>query len=891
MVLRIVKIIFDPPPPEPPPIKKQKTTASTTAWKTTQQDPNIQQRTITDRFGKVRYEFRVTGDTRTYGSISNIGKRRRELQQQQEAQRQQEMKEAPPVVTIDKEGTIRGKGFAVHPSYGDARRTHAFVERQIYGKIEPRQQQQQTPYGYLLEHADKREAFLLKSTMERKATPKEIQDKLLGVVGKRAWKSLDTKEKHEYGYRFTEWKSIPLEERKGYYGAEQHFKDILQEERTKIALHYILTHPKEDFIVPTISIGTTGTLVEGATGFKAGTKVSYEDIQQYRKQDIFGDVATLMFTMGKQRRPTYEQAEKHLIEGAKYKLFYTEQQKHEMKAKYFDALPLYRQVGITLGHTAVTSATFPITLAQTGVKFVTGKGAIKEPKDVITRIQSGKTFLPDVAQTFESVRMSPRGIIGGTVEEGMAHITGQKSFAFQQMQKYPLLTGIASVTEIAGLYTSGKMVGIGLKSGVKHVVKPTIIKLPKVYGRLQYMTGTKRFVPQTETLVFEYGTRTTVPSIMKKVVDKTFINKVASGHSQVWQHAKGWASGKLVRVKNIPVKKEVFYKGSRTGVKIGDQTFYGKLVKYRGFGKAEWINPKTLIHSQLGEKVTYTHRFLNVNKGEGGKVIGGTRHQLFEVSQVFKPKSILGYKFIKKQVVSVSEFEAIGHAPASKFILAKPSIMDASAGYGSVIKPTSTAQIQIGLKTDVSMPNLWKDTTAMQRVVPSMTHRPISHGGMLHSGYIKGSMPIQGVGSGSILSEATILGGLTAQAHNLKYESDFKYKSGLDNDNALMFRSGSKPAQKQFDDFLNIQAQAQQQARALMQTTVSMQDFDFRQRTKTPTQPKNPFPTRGTKTRLPKVIPFPKDASKKRKTKRTKNYFDERYLFREFKIPELKELL
>lgn len=350
-------------------------------------------------------------------------------------------------------GIIRGAGLAIDPSYGDSGKVHALIEKKYTGpatSIGP----SDPSYQYLIKHAEPEEARALRRVAEGQV-PIGQRERLYPSVYEKAWESLDPQEKQEFGYKFTEWESIPIEERKYYYGASQHFETIPPSEREKLAREYVAEHPKKRFIVPSVQGGLLPNITYSATGFKAGIMVSYEEIQRFKKENIIEDIAIIALTKGGQRRPTYSQAEKHLIEGAKYEMFYTDVDKQRLRENYYASLPPHRRVGIAIGHATVSATLWPVTLTQSVVKFINNNKTV---------------FLPDVARDMERTRLGPSGVIGPAISE--VWLNQDVSYIKQQQKKYPIETAFATLGEIAGAYVGGRALGFGygaFKSGVGRV--------------------------------------------------------------------------------------------------------------------------------------------------------------------------------------------------------------------------------------------------------------------------------------------------------------------------------------------------------------------------------------------------------------------------------------
>ena len=136
----------------------------------------------------------------------------------------------------------------------------------------------------------------------------------------------------------------------------------------------------------------------------------------------------------------YEQAHKNIakqiISGGKW------------DERWFESLPLRTGIARTIHETTKSTAVFPITLAQTGIKLV----------------NKGKTLaLPDVSEYLAKHKVTPvQGAVGGVIGEGISRGTslGKTGSGFiESAKKYPFYTGVATGAEVITLMGVGGSIG------------------------------------------------------------------------------------------------------------------------------------------------------------------------------------------------------------------------------------------------------------------------------------------------------------------------------------------------------------------------------------------------------------------------------------------------
>ena len=156
----------------------------------------------------------------------------------------------------------------------------------------------------------------------------------------------------------------------------------------------------------------------------------------------------------------------------------------ERKEQYYDKLPAPARWYSAAFKSTISSASFPITLPQTAIKYIRGKGKLTDPFE---RISTGKTmFLPDVAQKIQKYAPpSPSGIISVGVSEGIGKVTGHEVGELKRAKKYPIETMFATGGELLGLLIGGKAVSAGKVTIGRGLSKAGVPEFPLKYRPVQ----------------------------------------------------------------------------------------------------------------------------------------------------------------------------------------------------------------------------------------------------------------------------------------------------------------------------------------------------------------------------------------------------------------------
>ena len=226
-----------------------------------------------------------------------------------------------------------------------------------------------------------------------------------------AYGHLSAAEKKEYGYRYTDWGAIPAEEMQYQYGG----------------LQYIHAHKD----------ATIDKYLKEIGGMKN------VPIDPHKYASIGG-----IWSGKTPSDPEFLRSQAWDILSLK---------EREKQEKYFSILPAPARYYTAAFHGGLGMVTWPITLTQTGMKYITGSGSWKDP---LGRISTGKTFFPDVAEKLQSVKPGvPGGLISVGISTGVSHFTGRKLTEWEYAMKNPIETLFGTGGEVIGLLTGDAILG------------------------------------------------------------------------------------------------------------------------------------------------------------------------------------------------------------------------------------------------------------------------------------------------------------------------------------------------------------------------------------------------------------------------------------------------
>lgn len=265
--------------------------------------------------------------------------------------------------------------------------------------------------------------------------------------------------------------------------------------------------------------------------------------------------------------------------------------------------------------------------------------------------------------------------------------------------------------QLASFHYGVKGITAGIKIGTKGVVK----YIPKAVGKIKTITGVSRPVFESQAKLLEGGFK--VVGKPQTVLTKTFGVTTKVGETQFWKNIYGWSTGKLIKVKTLPMVSRTFLGESRTGVQEGPYTVFGKVTKYRGLGKTEWVYPKVAEQYQIGKHISHIHKVTTTTPGVGERI------QIFSSEIIGKPKGHLWWKRATTQYASIKEMERLG-------VRFKP-IGGAVSEYGGWVRPgyeVAVAKITDPFKSGAKF---WLSEEAQMSLVRPVTmYRPMMTGGI-----------------------------------------------------------------------------------------------------------------------------------------------------------------
>ena len=406
-------------------------------WKRVRIGKDIYEQRVSyvDEEGKTHYEVRaLPGSTegtseegKTYTTHTEVKKSKKkaeeEKQQQQQTEwerfkKQQDLKES-------KTGVISGPGFAIHPSYGPPEERGKLLIKHLGLAQGSTVDQAPGSFEYLKEHADAREKIFIQRI--ENMFPSPAKTGLMQIGGIKAYHSLSPSEKQEYGFLFTDWSEIPSGELKYYPGSGLYFESLSPGQ-------------KEDLIQSII--GDT----KGAFPIEGISDISILQLSRRAAQYV-------------QKGMSFQEARQKTI----WEALTTDIP--SFKTETYGMMPFFERSSFAVGSVFQSAALWPISLTQTGLKYVSGEGALTDP---IERIKTGKTLglFPDVVQTIEGQHMGPHGGINVAFSEVVGLFTGDHS-ELEMAKKYPVETFFATIGEIGGLYVGGQALQMAKSSVIK----------------------------------------------------------------------------------------------------------------------------------------------------------------------------------------------------------------------------------------------------------------------------------------------------------------------------------------------------------------------------------------------------------------------------------------
>jgi len=207
-----------------------------------------------------------------------------------------------------------------------------------------------------------------------------------------------------------------------------------------------------------------------------------------------------------------------------------------------------------------------------------------------------------------------------------------------------------------------------------------------------------------------------------------------AGQTEFWKNIYGWSTGELVRVTALPLKKEIFYKGSRTGVTEDGITIYGRHAIYKGWGYPEWVPRGVAEQTKIGTEAFHAHRFIESTVGHG-------REQIFRVDVVSRPKGHLWWKSITERTATAREFDPF-ILESTKRGLSTADVWEGWVRPGYTI-PAEYPYTVVTKGISKVQPKFLANVEASATLVPPTTIvRPLRHAIARTPGYIGGSLAI-----------------------------------------------------------------------------------------------------------------------------------------------------
>jgi len=270
---------------------------------------------------------------------------------------------------------------------------------------------------------------------------------------------LTLSKKFEYNLRFGDLGKVPVVDWKYWEGGKEYIAGLPSVKRNELIDKYLAEHP-----------GTVDTWSQIKTGFDVAMTHS-----PMLGIPIF--VASLFGIKESEKALRKVETPIGIKQVAWEKIQYTPT---EIGQQQYDRLNVFQRSIYSAQHNLISATAWPVTLAQTGIKYVTGTGDITDP---LGRIQSGKTLvLPDVGKALQESKMGgPSGIISVGVSEGIGAWTGEGSDEWAKAQKYPVETFFATSGEILGIYAGGKGLHL-VKTGLGRTFSPVVRSIESKLG-------------------------------------------------------------------------------------------------------------------------------------------------------------------------------------------------------------------------------------------------------------------------------------------------------------------------------------------------------------------------------------------------------------------------
>jgi len=329
-----------------------------------------------------------------------------------------------------------------------------------------------------------------------------------------AYERLSPVQKAEFNVKYMDWSDVPVEKIKYYLGGKQYLESLPPEEKKRLISRYITEHPREFELTPS----------------KGGEFVFQSVLKHSPILGVPAAIGSFIFGGEKTVKKAFEFGTKEWKIEKAWKIITTDP--YTLKQKEYESFDPFSKAIYSTSYATLSAISWPVTLTQTGVKYITGKGAVTDP---FGRIKTGETLiLPDVSKELGERKLGgPSGIISVGISEGVSKLTGEPTKEWETAQKYPVETGFATVGELVGLWAGGRAVGIGkasVSAGLKKIGVPGIpLKyrpvqlIRKGYWKGRVRLGLAEELPP-ETM-FKPGT---LPSGLSYVPGRTSAERIAN---------------------------------------------------------------------------------------------------------------------------------------------------------------------------------------------------------------------------------------------------------------------------------------------------------------------------------------------------------------------------
>ena len=380
-------------------------------------------------------------------------------------------------------------------------------ERSIPQKIIDQQNKNDDPIKFIQKHTTPTQKKQLSSILHLNTvlnmpqlgpglnkTRSKFYDNVISTELKKSYSVMDKKDKDVFGYKFTEWESIPLHERMYYPGWELKRKEYSPSQKKQMIDVWAKQNPdtKASVVSPTIG----WRLGKGETKLSGPLEISFKELDVFKTKPDIWTQAKYELASPRQKVPTYKEAVDIWKSDLRDTLFYSPAERHQRKEKVLT--DLFKMGGsgtaLAVGHQAgqalVGAALFPVTLTETAGKYISGSGNFTDP---ISRIKTGKTPSP-FSDTLGRSHIGTSGLISTGTSEIISRVRGQgESQELSKFKSYPVLGVASTVGEIGGLYAAGSVLNAGKVASVKvlgkvrgGIVSKTSLNLPTYESFMKY---------------------------------------------------------------------------------------------------------------------------------------------------------------------------------------------------------------------------------------------------------------------------------------------------------------------------------------------------------------------------------------------------------------------